>query len=72
MHTQAAQVSEGSKKTSVLWPDSTVPDSHQEILERFFTLIDSETEEGARAFGELFAVDGHFVQGRVEFHGRQG
>lgn len=55
-----------------LWPESISVEATETLIQEFFTLIDSESEAGAKAFSELFAKDGSFVTGKHEFHGRQG
>lgn len=73
MVTEAAPTSNGSTKDSVTWPDTIVPEHTKKALETFFKLLDDHTEEGAKAYSELFTEDAsYYVLGSSEFHGRQG
>ena len=62
-----------SAKSSTPWPDSIVPEPTQRLLQAFFKLLDDETNEGAKAYSELFTLDSsYYVLGTSEFHGREG
>ena len=59
--------------SSASWPDSIVPESTRSFLQKFFTLLDADSQEQADAYGELFTEDAaYLVSGVAEIEGRKG
>ncbi len=62
-----------SSTSSAPWPDSIVPESTQYFLQKFFKLLDADSQDKAGAYGELFTEDAvYLVSGIAEISGREG
>ena len=52
------------------WPD--IPDEIREVVERFYVLVDTHSEEAYRQWSDLFFEDGMMEIGSKVRKGREG
>ncbi|EXJ66807.1 uncharacterized protein A1O5_10002 [Cladophialophora psammophila CBS 110553] len=50
---------------TISWPDSVVPERTRKFLQKFFKLLDADSEEFAEAYGGLFAEDAVYIMSQI-------
>ena len=54
------------------WVSSGLPQRQQEFMKRYFEVLDTEPEKGAKDWANTFADDGKFVNGTRILEGSKG
>ena len=54
------------------WVASRLPEQQVSFMKKYFEDLDSETDEGAKAWAACWAEGGEFVQGKKVFTDKKG